>query len=177
MILPLHRDGTKPSRRPRHIELPWGLKIAQEGFRRGVNFMWGKHLIIDMSAGEPDFVRSGEHIRRFAARLVEALDMKAYGPACAAAFRRARARGCGIFARTAHRDIGHHRAFLRQVRRCLHRCLLLQGFRHCRGARRGPQVIPAHTREDAGPVATGLAALPRPTPRSVVRMPWMTSLN
>ena len=42
--------------------------------------MWGKHLIIDMSAGEADFVRSGEHIRRFAARLVEALDMKAYGP-------------------------------------------------------------------------------------------------
>ena len=32
-------------------------------------------------------------------------------------------------------------------------------------------------REDAGPVATGLAALPRPTPGSVVRMPWMTSLN
>ncbi len=42
--------------------------------------MWGKHLIIDMCAGEPDLVRSGEHIRRFAARLVEAIEMKAYGP-------------------------------------------------------------------------------------------------
>jgi hypothetical protein len=30
--------------------------------------MWGKHLIIDMSAGEPDLVRSGERIRRFAAK-------------------------------------------------------------------------------------------------------------
>ena len=42
--------------------------------------MWGKHLIIDMSAGEPALVRSAEQIRRFAARLVEAIDMKAYGP-------------------------------------------------------------------------------------------------
>jgi hypothetical protein len=42
--------------------------------------MWGKHLIIDMSAGEPALVRSGEQIRRFSARLVEAIDMKAYGP-------------------------------------------------------------------------------------------------
>jgi S-adenosylmethionine/arginine decarboxylase-like enzyme len=42
--------------------------------------MWGKHLIIDMSAGEPALVRSGEQIYRFSARLVEAIDMKAYGP-------------------------------------------------------------------------------------------------
>jgi S-adenosylmethionine/arginine decarboxylase-like enzyme len=42
--------------------------------------MWGKHLIIDMSAGEPTVVRSAEQIRRFAARLVEAINMKAYGP-------------------------------------------------------------------------------------------------
>lgn len=42
--------------------------------------MWGKHLIIDMSAGEPTVVRSAEQIRRFATRLVEAINMKAYGP-------------------------------------------------------------------------------------------------
>lgn len=41
--------------------------------------MWGKHLIIDMSGGDTALVRSEEHIRRFSARLVEAIDMKAYG--------------------------------------------------------------------------------------------------
>lgn len=42
--------------------------------------MWGKHLIIDMSAGDNDRVRSAEHIRRFVVTLVGAIDMKAYGP-------------------------------------------------------------------------------------------------
>ena len=42
--------------------------------------MWGKHLLIDMSAGDKDRVRSAEHIRRFVEILVEAIGMKAYGP-------------------------------------------------------------------------------------------------
>lgn len=42
--------------------------------------MWGKHLIIDMAAGDPTRVRSAEHIRRFVEALVPAIDMKAYGP-------------------------------------------------------------------------------------------------
>jgi S-adenosylmethionine/arginine decarboxylase-like enzyme len=45
-----------------------------------MNAMWGKHLIIDMSAGDKDRVRSAEHIRRFVEILVEAIGMKAYGP-------------------------------------------------------------------------------------------------
>jgi S-adenosylmethionine decarboxylase len=38
--------------------------------------MWGKHLIIDMSAGDKERVQSARHICRF----VEAISMKAYGP-------------------------------------------------------------------------------------------------
>lgn len=41
--------------------------------------MWGKHLIIDMSAGDMDAVRSSEAIRRFVRELVDAIGMKAYG--------------------------------------------------------------------------------------------------
>lgn len=40
--------------------------------------MWGKHLIIDMSAGDKERVRSVEHISRFVETLVETLGMKAY---------------------------------------------------------------------------------------------------
>jgi S-adenosylmethionine decarboxylase len=42
--------------------------------------MWGKHLIIDISAGDREAVRSATHIRRFVETLVEAIGMKAYGP-------------------------------------------------------------------------------------------------
>jgi S-adenosylmethionine/arginine decarboxylase-like enzyme len=42
--------------------------------------MWGKHLIIDMSAGDKARVRSAKHIRQFVHTLVVAIDMKAYGP-------------------------------------------------------------------------------------------------
>jgi S-adenosylmethionine/arginine decarboxylase-like enzyme len=42
--------------------------------------MWGKHLIIDMSAGDPARVRNGEHICCFVGTLVDAIGMKAYGP-------------------------------------------------------------------------------------------------
>lgn len=42
--------------------------------------MWGKHLIIDMSAGDKAAVCSRAAIQTFVARLVEAIDMKAYGP-------------------------------------------------------------------------------------------------
>ena len=41
--------------------------------------MWGKHLIIDMSAGDTERVQSAQHISRFAETLVETLGMKAYG--------------------------------------------------------------------------------------------------
>lgn len=41
--------------------------------------MWGKHLIIDMSAGERDRVQSAQHISRFVETLVETIGMKAYG--------------------------------------------------------------------------------------------------
>ena len=41
--------------------------------------MWGKHLIIDMTAGEIDRVRSAAHISRFVETLVETIGMKAYG--------------------------------------------------------------------------------------------------
>ena len=40
--------------------------------------MWGKHLIIDMSAGDRERVQSAQHISRFAETLVETLGMKAY---------------------------------------------------------------------------------------------------
>lgn len=42
--------------------------------------MWGKHVIIDMSAGDRKRVRSAKHIRRFLETLVETIGMKAYGP-------------------------------------------------------------------------------------------------
>jgi S-adenosylmethionine decarboxylase len=42
--------------------------------------MWGKHVIIDISAGDRETVRSATHIRRFVETLVEAIGMKAYGP-------------------------------------------------------------------------------------------------
>jgi S-adenosylmethionine/arginine decarboxylase-like enzyme len=41
--------------------------------------MWGKHLIIDMSAGDRDRVQSAQHISRFVETLVETICMKAYG--------------------------------------------------------------------------------------------------
>jgi S-adenosylmethionine/arginine decarboxylase-like enzyme len=42
--------------------------------------MWGKHVIIDMSAGDRERVQSAQHISRFVETLVETIDMKAYGP-------------------------------------------------------------------------------------------------
>jgi S-adenosylmethionine decarboxylase len=42
--------------------------------------MWGKHLIIDMSAGDKERVRSAKHISRFVETLVETIGMKPYGP-------------------------------------------------------------------------------------------------
>lgn len=41
--------------------------------------MWGKHLILDMSAGDKVAVRSGEVISEFVKELVAAIGMKAYG--------------------------------------------------------------------------------------------------
>ena len=41
--------------------------------------MWGKHLIIDMSAGDRDRVQIAQHISRFVETLVETICMKAYG--------------------------------------------------------------------------------------------------
>ena len=42
--------------------------------------MWGKHVIIDMSAGDKERVRSAEHLQRFVETLVGTIGMKAYGP-------------------------------------------------------------------------------------------------
>jgi S-adenosylmethionine/arginine decarboxylase-like enzyme len=41
--------------------------------------MWGKHLIIDMSAGDRERVQSAQHISRFVETLVEAIGMQGYG--------------------------------------------------------------------------------------------------
>lgn len=41
--------------------------------------MWGKHLIIDMTAGDKERVRSAQHISRFVETLIETIGMKAYG--------------------------------------------------------------------------------------------------
>ena len=41
--------------------------------------MWGKHLIIDMTAGDRERVRRAQHIPRFVETLVETIGMKAYG--------------------------------------------------------------------------------------------------
>ena len=41
--------------------------------------MWGKHLIIDMSAGDRERVQSAQHISRFVETLVEAIGMRGYG--------------------------------------------------------------------------------------------------
>ena len=41
--------------------------------------MWGKHLIIDMTAGDKERVRSAAHISRFVEILVETIGMRAYG--------------------------------------------------------------------------------------------------
>jgi S-adenosylmethionine/arginine decarboxylase-like enzyme len=42
--------------------------------------MWGKHVIIDMAAGDRERVQSATHIRSFVEALVERIGMKAYGP-------------------------------------------------------------------------------------------------
>jgi S-adenosylmethionine/arginine decarboxylase-like enzyme len=41
--------------------------------------MWGKHLIIDMTAGDKSRVQSAEHISRFTKTLVDTIGMKAFG--------------------------------------------------------------------------------------------------
>jgi S-adenosylmethionine/arginine decarboxylase-like enzyme len=41
--------------------------------------MWGKHVIIDMTAGDKGSVRSADAIAKFVVELVDAIDMKAYG--------------------------------------------------------------------------------------------------
>ena len=41
--------------------------------------MWGKHLIIDMSAGDRERVQSAQQISRFVETLVETIGMKGYG--------------------------------------------------------------------------------------------------
>lgn len=41
--------------------------------------MWGKHLIIDMSAGDKAAVRNADAIRCFVVELVDAIEMKAFG--------------------------------------------------------------------------------------------------
>lgn len=41
--------------------------------------MWGKHLIIDMTAGDKERVRSAQHIARFTETLVATIGMKAHG--------------------------------------------------------------------------------------------------
>jgi S-adenosylmethionine/arginine decarboxylase-like enzyme len=41
--------------------------------------MWGKHVIIDMSRGDKERVRSAKHIHQFVETLVETIGMKAYG--------------------------------------------------------------------------------------------------
>ena len=41
--------------------------------------MWGKHLIIDMTAGDRERVQSAAHTSRFVDTLVETIGMKAYG--------------------------------------------------------------------------------------------------
>jgi S-adenosylmethionine decarboxylase len=42
--------------------------------------MWGKHVIIDMSAGDTERVRSAAHIQSFVETLFDTIGMKAYGP-------------------------------------------------------------------------------------------------
>ena len=41
--------------------------------------MWGKHLVIDMSAGDKSAVQSADAIKQFTIDLVDAIDMKAFG--------------------------------------------------------------------------------------------------
>ena len=41
--------------------------------------MWGKHVIIDMCAGDKASVRSATAIQAFVKELVQAIDMKAFG--------------------------------------------------------------------------------------------------
>ena len=41
--------------------------------------MWGKHVIIDMSRGDKERVRSAKHIHQFVETLVETIGMKGYG--------------------------------------------------------------------------------------------------
>jgi S-adenosylmethionine/arginine decarboxylase-like enzyme len=41
--------------------------------------MWGKHLVIDMSAGDISAITSAEAIKRFTVDLVAAIGMKAFG--------------------------------------------------------------------------------------------------
>ena len=83
--------------------------------------MWGKHLIIDMSAGDRERVQSAQHISRFVETLVETIGMKGYGAPLLEHFAEHLPEAAGYF--------GHHRPFLRSVRRCLYRHFFLQGFR------------------------------------------------
>lgn len=89
--------------------------------------MWGKHLIIDMSASDKERVQSAQHISRFAETLVETLGMKAYGAPLLEHFAEHLPEAAGYS--LVQRDLGHHRPFLRSVRRCLYRHFFLQGFR------------------------------------------------
>jgi hypothetical protein len=44
--------------------------------------MWGKHVIIDMSRGDKERVRSARHIRQFVETLVETIAMMPMGRRC-----------------------------------------------------------------------------------------------
>ena len=107
--------------------------------------MWGKHLIIDMTAGDRERVRSAQHISRFVETLVETIGMKAYGAPLLEHF--AEHVPEAAFAGAADRDVRHHRTFLRSLRRRLYGHFLLQGFLGRARRRSGPCGLPSTTHQ------------------------------
>ena len=90
--------------------------------------MWGRHLIIDVSAGDRDRVQSAQHISRFVETLVETIGMKGYGAPLLEHFSEhvPEAAGYSLVQLIETSAITGHFC---DVRRCLYRHFFLQGFR------------------------------------------------
>ena len=109
--------------------------------------MWGKHLIIDMTAGDRERVRSAEHISRFVETLVETIGMKAYGAPLLEHFAEhvPEAAGYSLVQLIETSAITGH--FCDRSGDAYHRHFLLQGFRGRARRRSGPCGLPSTTHQ------------------------------
>ena len=75
--------------------------------------MWGRHLVLDCSAGDREAVRDGSVIREFCEDLVSSIGMVAYGEPVLEHFARHLPEAAGYSAGAADRDLRGHGALLR----------------------------------------------------------------